>query len=387
MNRALCYSLTLLACATSCKAAANLGQKSFYPLPIPISAFAGGFGTSSTTSKSSRKKSSKKKKRGGRLILDDDLKTQVQSNKNTETKQNEPQLDRFGLPIQTADDIFPPLPDDVELLPMGSNEKTAMKDVRRIMKQYIPLNFDIFDENGVELGIEDGNDRQPWKLNCLHKSPPVLSVENFFTPKECDEYIQLTAERSQNLNDDSSSPMKVNSATFSPLAQSKRTSTTWYCYFSQVPTILAKAKRLLYLSLDQIEEPQIVRYRTGEEFTYHYDEIPPPQLPNGGQRICTLLVYLNTIDEDRGGGTIFRDLKDPYANQLKMTPKRGSALLFFPALNDGTPDDRTLHKGEKAVDEKMIAQMWIHERSYQAVVPSSDNHQDDARKIIEQKEL
>lgn len=182
------------------------------------------------------------------------------------------------------------------------------------------------------------------------------------------------------VDESSSSPMKINSATFSPLAQSKRTSTTWYCYYSQVPMLLAKAKRLLNdLSIQQFEEPQIVRYRTGEEFTYHYDQIPPQQLPNGGQRICTLLVYLNSIDEDKGGGTVFRDLKGSKSNQLKMTPQKGSALLFFPALNDGTPDDRTLHKGEKAIDEKMIAQIWVHQRPYKAVVPSSDNLQDDAK--------
>jgi prolyl 4-hydroxylase len=52
-------------------------------------------------------------------------------------------------------------------------------------------------------------------------------------------------------------------------------------------------------------------------------------------------------------------------------------LLFFPSFKDGTPDQRTLHKGEVALDEKMIAQVWIHEREYKASAPM-DNFQADA---------
>ena len=174
--------------------------------------------------------------------------------------------------------------------------------------------------------------------------------------------------------------MKVQSATFSPLAQSKRTSTTWYCHFQKVPTLLAKAQQLLLPSttVEQMEEPQIVRYQMGQEFSWHYDEIPSNQLHNGGQRIGTLLVYLNTLQQNSGGGTIFRDLKDPQNNEmLTMKPKQGSALLFFPAYADGTPDDRTLHKGEKVYENesKMIAQMWIHQRSYQPILPEGNSHE------------
>ena len=212
----------------------------------------------------------------------------------------------------------------------------------------------------------------------------VISIDNFFTPEECEEYIGFTTQKGSNKDE---SALEVDSATFSPLAQSKRTSTTWFCYYSQAVTILAKVKRLLNnLPLEQMEEVQVVRYRKGEEFSWHYDEIPGPQLSNGGQRVATILVYLNTIDKEKGGGTVFRDLKDPITGTcLTMRPKLGSALLFFPAFANGMPDDRTLHKGEVAIDEKMIAQMWVHEKSYSPVVPSGNRH-DDARERLKKKE-
>merc|ERR1712071_99804 len=195
--------------------------------------------------------------------------------------------------------------------------------------------------------------------------------------------------------------LEVQSATFSPLAQSKRTSTTWFCHYNQVPALLTKVKHLLSfhsrstLDVKQMEEPQVVRYRTGEEFSWHYDEIPSHQLRkevSGGQRIATLLVYLNTVKPSRGGGTVFRDLVQPGGSydsisikedeRLTMRPKTGSALLFFPAKADGTPDDRTLHKGEimkmsshSYEDEKMIAQIWIHESEYFPQVPPGNTHE------------
>lgn len=68
---------------------------------------------------------------------------------------------------------------------------------------------------------------------------------------------------------------------------------------------------------------------------------------------------------------------------LTMRPVQGSALLFFPAFRDGKADDRTLHKGEIALDEKHIVQMWIHERNYEAVVPPGNNQQASFDKVQE----
>jgi prolyl 4-hydroxylase len=132
-----------------------------------------------------------------------------------------------------------------------------------------------------------------------------------------------------------------------------------------------------------MEEPQIVRYKGGEEFSWHYDEVPPPQLPNGGQRLATLLVYLTDVPLWKGGGTTFRDLKESSSSSssLVMQPKKGSALLFFPSFADGSPDDRTLHKSEvlkgdnNEDDHKWIVQMWTHQRDYQAVLPNGNSNE------------
>lgn len=354
--------------------------------PIVVCAFAGGGFGSSSTKKNTTKKKDKKKR--GELILEDFQ--QSRDERKVSKEQQEPELDRFGLPIRTAENFFPPLSQDVEIIGMD-HQDTTLSIIREAMVKHVPLNYDLFDDNAVEKMVyRTGNNEKPWKLKLLHKSPPVLEIENFFTAQECQEYIDIasaTEKKSGKHETNSSlSPLQVSSKTFSTLAHSRRTSTTWFCHFCQVSTFLAKTKRLLNnISVKQMEEAQIVRYRTGEEFTWHYDEIPSAQLANGGQRIATLLVYLNSIQ--KGGGTIFRDLKDATGlSHLTMQPKQGSALLFFPAFVDGTPDDRTLHKGEIAVEEKMIAQMWIHEREYTPVTPEGNNHED-ALNVIKEKEI
>mmetsp|Transcript_9048 Transcript_9048/g.27051 ORF Transcript_9048/g.27051 Transcript_9048/m.27051 type:complete len:385 (-) Transcript_9048:123-1277(-) len=366
MDRKQCCSvgillLELLAFSSPVTASISATSVSVKPL-----GFAGGFGGGFGAKKASAAKKSKKKRKKGSLLAD--VAVAKKSSAQADKPEEGPKLDRFGLPIPTEDDYFPSPPEGTELIPIPMDYSTKMTDVKAAMEKHIQLDFDLFDEEGIE-NIPVDISRDPMKLSLVHKSPPVLCIENFFSPEECENYISLSEP------DSNMGALEVQSKTFA-LATSTRTSTTWFCHYERVPTLLAKARRLLKgLDLEQMEEPQLVRYRTGEQFSWHYDEIPAPQLENGGQRIATLLVYLRTLDEGRGGGTVFRDLLTAdRSSKLTVRPVLGSALLFFPSFADGTPDDRTLHKGEVAIDEKMIAQMWIHERKYSPAVPEGNSH-------------
>lgn len=76
-----------------------------------------------------------------------------------------------------------------------------------------------------------------------------------------------------------------------------------------------------------------------------------------------------------------------FSNCRSMTPisrpKKGSALLFFPAAG-GIPnvpfDIRTLHCGEvvaeDASQDKWIAQLWLRKGTYTATAPKENNHEE-----------
>ncbi len=347
----------------------------------------GGFGAPSK--KAPKKKANKKSK----SKLSD-----IQIDEAPEQSTSAPQLDRFGLPIPTEDSIFPPLTSDVLRVPVTDRDEFNKEKVAEALQHHIGVNLDIFDENGESIHEEklsDNGSSNKWKLKLLHQDPPVLVVENFFSEADVEQYkAMIESNEGSNNSGENGGAVQLSSPTFSSsLSLSRRTSTTWFCKYESMTCLLAKAHALLNVDLNQMEEPQLVRYRTGEEFSWHYDEIPSAQLSNGGQRLATLLVYLNDLEDDRGGGTVFRDLNPPVNesskrkkrkgsskendDQLTVRPKSGTALLFFPAFADGKPDTRTLHKGEVARDTKMIAQLWIHEHEYKASVPEN-NLQTDA---------
>jgi len=219
------------------------------------------------------------------------------------------------------------------------------------------------------------------KFRVLNVDPMILAIDDFFTAEECDKYIQLAMKPDPAL----APTVEIQSKTVGKNARDRaqRTSTTWFNHYKSTPELMSKASRLLGLTgIERWEEPQIVRYRKGEKFTWHLDALAPDgELSSlGGQRIATLLVYLSDLSEEEGGATLFRDLGGD-EGPLRVAPKKGSALLFFPAAG-GIPnvpfDIRTLHCGEAVAKdsstEKWISQLWLREAAYKPTAPPDNSH-------------
>ncbi len=113
--------------------------------------------------------------------------------------------------------------------------------------------------------------------------------------------------------------------------------------------------------LHNMEATAILHYAVGEEITNHFDFVDP-DIPNyeqeiarNGQRVMTFLIYLND-DYDRG------ETEFP---KLGVTHKgrRGEGLYFINALDDGSPDLRTVHAGRPTANgEKWIVSQFIRNR-------------------------
>jgi prolyl 4-hydroxylase len=108
---------------------------------------------------------------------------------------------------------------------------------------------------------------------------------------------------------------------------------------------------------------QILHYNTSGEYRPHFDYFPPDQpgsavhTARGGQRVATLIVYLNDVPD--GGETIF-----PEAG-LSVAGRQGGAV-YFRYLNDLRQlDPLTLHGGAPVrAGEKWIMTKWMREREY-----------------------
>ncbi len=123
-----------------------------------------------------------------------------------------------------------------------------------------------------------------------------------------------------------------------------------------VGRIEARLAALLDWPVENGEGLQILRYRPGAEYKPHYDYFDPAQpgtasiLRRGGQRLATLVMYLNT--PARGGATTFPDAG------FEVMPVRGNAVFFSYALP--LPSTRTLHGGAPVLEgEKWVATKWL----------------------------
>eukprot|EP00980_Cylindrotheca_fusiformis_P011752 scaffold2794_cov100-Cylindrotheca_fusiformis.AAC.10 len=190
-------------------------------------------------------------------------------------------------------------------------------------------------------------------LRLLHSLPPVYAVDNFLTPQECEFLISVAS--------DSFQPAPVVGKGAGEISTS-RTSSTCYLAREDVPQYMRKVQLLTGKPIDHCELPQVGRYLPTQKYLQHYDAFDLADedgrrfASNGGQRIITVLVYLNSPQQ--GGATHFPNLN------LSVQPKQGTALVFFPATVDGLLDKAVLHAALPAVDTKYVSQVWIRQSKY-----------------------
>lgn len=113
---------------------------------------------------------------------------------------------------------------------------------------------------------------------------------------------------------------------------------------------------------EEHEPAQVAMYKENQLYAPHFDAFDMTTEPGrkcaetGGQRVGTVLIYLNTTE--KGGGTYFPTLNH------RFNPVKGNCVIFFPCKLDGTLDRLALHTGESAVDDKWVSQVWIRQRRF-----------------------
>ena len=190
-------------------------------------------------------------------------------------------------------------------------------------------------------------------LKLVNVAPPIYCVENFLTDYECD-FLMSAAE-------DGYTPAPVVGKGNGEVSQS-RTSSTCYLAREDLPSYMNKVSFLTGKPVEHCELPQVGRYLPSQQYLQHFDAFDLSNedgvrfASNGGQRTVTVLTYLNYVPS--GGHTSFPTLN------LKIQPKRGMAVVFFPATVDGLLDEMALHAAEPAVDVKYVSQVWIRQSMY-----------------------
>jgi prolyl 4-hydroxylase len=194
----------------------------------------------------------------------------------------------------------------------------------------------------------------------LRMQRPVLAVlDDMLSADECDELVRMARLKLQpsTIVDPSTGHHAVIDArssrgTFFSINENN--------FIEKLDTRIAS---LMHMPVENGEGLQILNYQVGAEYQAHFDYFPPADpgsavhLQKGGQRVSTLVIYLNDVDQ--AGETTFP------AVGLSVVPKKGSAVYFEYCNSAFQMDPMTLHAGAPvAAGEKWIATKWMRQNRY-----------------------
>ncbi|HRK37308.1 MAG TPA: 2OG-Fe(II) oxygenase [Burkholderiaceae bacterium] len=187
--------------------------------------------------------------------------------------------------------------------------------------------------------------------------PRVVVFARFLSDEECDGLIEAARPRMAR-------SLTVENATGGEAVNADRTSNGMFFRRAEselVARIESRIARLLNWPVENGEGVQVLNYQPGAEYKPHYDYFDPDApgtpviLKRGGQRVGTLVMYLN--NPERGGGTTFPDVG------LEVAPQRGNAVFF--AYDRPHPSSQTLHGGAPVISgEKWVATKWLRESEF-----------------------
>jgi prolyl 4-hydroxylase len=202
----------------------------------------------------------------------------------------------------------------------------------------------------------DGGDRQVAVLGVM-ALPRVVVLGGLLSDEECDALIEAARPRM-------SRSLTVATRTGGEEINEDRTSQGMFFQRGEnalVQRIEARIARLLHWPVENGEGLQVLQYVPGTEYKPHYDYFDPQEpgtptiLRRGGQRVGTVVIYLN--EPEKGGGTTFPGVL------FEVAPKRGNAVFF--SYERPHPSTKTLHGGAPVIaGEKWIATKWLREREF-----------------------
>jgi prolyl 4-hydroxylase len=202
------------------------------------------------------------------------------------------------------------------------------------------------------------SDREVHLLLALG-SPRIVLFANLLSAEECEQLIEMSRGKLARSS-------VVNAETGNYDLHPHRTSSGTHFARGENELIVRVERRiseLVQLPIERGEPLQILHYQPGGEYKPHFDYFDPAHpgneavLKHGGQRVATLVMYLN--DVEAGGSTIFPTVG------LDVLPRRGNAVYFAYTTEQGELDARSLHGGSPVfAGEKWIATKWFRQNAY-----------------------
>lgn len=189
----------------------------------------------------------------------------------------------------------------------------------------------------------------------IHSASPIVhAVPAFASDAECQWLIAAAAPRLNRAgvynNPEGVDPGRTNQAALFNFANADLI----------VEVIRQRIANQIRAPLDCLEMSQVLHYGVGQEFVLHCDFLDPEalreEIARNGQRVATILIYLN--DNFEGGQTSFPRLG------LNHRGGTGDALVFGNVDAAGRPDPRSQHAGcPPTQGEKWVFSQWVRNQA------------------------
>ncbi|MEE4184534.1 MAG: 2OG-Fe(II) oxygenase, partial [Gammaproteobacteria bacterium] len=114
--------------------------------------------------------------------------------------------------------------------------------------------------------------------------------------------------------------------------------------------LLYRAGMLLGLPPENAETVFVTRYQAGDYYKVHEDYAAGFE----GDRLYTVLIYLNDLRSEQGGATVFEQLN------IAVQPRCGRAVIWTNTNPDGSRHPETRHEALPVTGgEKWAIQLWF----------------------------
>jgi len=217
---------------------------------------------------------------------------------------------------------------------------------------------------GQLMALDNRLDRDAWfapvELRQHHAAPRVFTIESFLSKPVC---AWLMKQAKKNLQP---APVQLAARGGAFAVEGSRSNTVAGSHALQPDLVMQlvnlRIAAAIGVPLAQQEPTNILHYARGEQYVPHFDFFTEAEeagfaheLRTIGQRICTVLVYLN--DGYEGGETDFPRL------DWRFKGKPGDALIFWNLSADGQRELMSLHAGLPVTKgEKWLLSKWVRQR-------------------------
>ena len=203
-------------------------------------------------------------------------------------------------------------------------------------------------------------------MNTICNDPYIYTIDNFLTEKQCKFMIKVSKD---NLKLAGVSKME-GEKNLEPGKYKGRTNSSYWMPRDAYPETLDIAKKVakrIGCNYKHFENFQVIHYNENEEYKYHFDAYDINEKEKyekfcgkRGNRIRTVLVYLNDVEE--GGGTGFDSLTE-YDGEVVVEPKMGKMVVFTNVNDDDSLNKNSRHAGLPVIQgEKWAFNLWLRER-------------------------